>query len=386
MFFVYTSDMTEPSITQINIPADYIDLGMGNPDFDLLPLDLLHQAADRYFLSGDPRSLQYGMEQGDGYFRRALSDFLTEAYGTDVDPDLLFVTTGVSSALDLLCSLYTRPGDLIFVEEPSYFLALRIFADHDLRIVSIPMDDDGICVDVLEEKFAKFRPKFVYIIPTFQNPSGRTLSQVRRQEIVAWAQRENILVVADEVYHFLAYTQTPPDPFAAFTKDADQVISVNSFSKILAPGLRLGWIQAHSKVINRLAGCGLLESGGGMNPYTSALVRGLIESGGLKENISKLCGEYMERLNAMEAALSRYLPMAKYALPQGGFFFWVHLPGVDATELRRKAGDYKVDLRQGALFSSRKGMRDHMRLSFCFYGPEAIEEGVKRLGDCLADY
>ena len=239
---------------------------------------------------------------------------------------------------------------------------------------------------MLEEKFAKFRPKFVYIIPTFQNPSGRTLSQVRRQEIVAWAQRENILVVADEVYHFLAYTQTPPDPFAAFTKDADQVISVNSFSKILAPGLRLGWIQAHSKVINRLAGCGLLESGGGMNPYTSALVRGLIESGGLKENISKLCGEYMERLNAMEAALSRYLPMAKYALPQGGFFFWVHLPGVDATELRRKAGDYKVDLRQGALFSSQKGMRDQIRLSFCFYGPEAIEEGVKRLGDCLADY
>jgi DNA-binding transcriptional MocR family regulator len=189
--------MSEPKITQINIRPDFIDLGMGNPDFDLLPMDLLRQSAEAYFTTSDPRYLQYGVEQGDGYFRGALANFLTTAYGTCVNPDLLFVTAGASSALDLLCTLYTRPGDMIFVEEPSYFLALRIFEDHGLRLVPIPMDDDGLRLDALEEKLAEFRPKFIYIIPTFQNPSGRTLSQVRREKLVEWAQRYNFLVVAD---------------------------------------------------------------------------------------------------------------------------------------------------------------------------------------------
>jgi len=375
--------MSEPKITQINVPPGFIDLGMGNPDFDLLPMELLHQSAEAYFTTSDPRYLQYGVEQGDGYFCRALANFLTTAYGTRVDPDLLFVTAGASSALDLLCTLYTLPGDMIFVEEPSYFLALRIFEDHGLRVVPIPMDDEGLQFDALEEKLAEFRPKFVYIIPAFQNPSGRTLSQARREKLVERAQRYNFLVVADEAYQFLHYTQTPPGSFASFAGDVEQVISVNSFSKILAPGLRLGWIQAHSTVIKRLAGSGLLESGGGMNPYISALVRGLIESGELVKNIANLRMEYARRLNVMNAALRQHLPTAVYTLPQGGFFFWVHLPGVDATELRRKAQGFKVDLRQGALFSSQMGMQDYVRLSFCFYGPEAIEEGIKRLRDCL---
>jgi DNA-binding transcriptional MocR family regulator len=378
--------MSEPTITQINVPPNFIDLGMGNPDFDLLPVDLLRQSAETYFLSGDPRSLQYGVEQGDGYFRRALGDFLTLAYGAQVDPDLLFVTAGASSALDLLCTQYTLPGDMIFVEQPSYFLALRIFEDHGLRVVSIPMDDEGMRIDAVEGKLAELHPKFIYIIPTFQNPSGRTLSQARREKLAELAQQYGFLVVADEVYHFLAYTQTPPGPFAAFADHVEQVVSVNSFSKILAPGLRLGWIQAHEEIIKRLSVSGLLESGGGMNPYTSALVRGLIESGGLEENIARLRREYAGRLNALEAALRQHLPTAEYTIPQGGFFFWVHLPGVDGTELRRKAQEYKVDLRQGELFSSREEMKDYLRLSFCFYGPEAIEEGVKRLRDCLANY
>ena len=375
--------MTELEITQMDIPPGFIDLGMGNPDIDLLPLELLRQAAETHFATGDRRSLQYGVEQGDGYFRRALAGFLTRAYRTHVDPGLLFVTTGASSALDLLCTLYTRPGDVIFVEEPSYFLALRIFEDHGLRVVPIPMDADGLCIDALVEMLAEFHPKFIYIIPTFQNPSGLTLSQARRVKLVELAHRYNFLVVADEVYHFLPYTQNPPQAFAAFAEDVEQVISVNSFSKILAPGLRLGWIQAHGAVIERLAGSGLLDSGGGMNPFTSALVRRVIESGGLEENIASLRMEYGGRLNALDAALHQHLPAAEYTLPQGGFFFWVRLPDVDTAEFRRKSREFKVDLRQGALFSSRRGKQDHMRLSFCYYGPEALEEGVKRLVDCL---
>jgi DNA-binding transcriptional MocR family regulator len=344
---------------------------------------LLHQSAEAYFAAGDPRPLQYGMEQGDGYFRSALANFLTMAYGTDVDPDLLFVTAGASSALDILCSLYTRPGDMIFVEEPSYFLALRIFEDHGLHVHPIPIDENGLRIDILDEMLTEHRPKFIYTIPIFQNPSGRTLSQVRREKLVERAQQYNLLIVADEAYQFLPYSHTPPGSFAGFTENMAQVISVNSFSKILAPGLRLGWIQAHSKVIERLAGSGLLESGGGMNPFTSALVRRLIESGELEKNITSLRSEYASRRDALDAALRKHLHSAEYTVPLGGFFFWVHLPGVDAAELRRKAQKYKVDFRQGVLFSSMMGMQDHARLSFCFYRPEEIEEGVKRLGDCL---
>jgi 2-aminoadipate transaminase len=137
-------------------------------------------------------------------------------------------------------------------------------------------------------------------------------------------------------------------------------------------------------VIKRLAGSGLLDSGGGMSPFTSALGLGLVESGALEQNIHRLRAEYAARLNALEAALRRHIPGAQFSTPQGGFFFWVHLPGVETAELRPKARELKVDLRQGALFSSRKGLSDYCRLAFSYYGPQDIEEGVKRLGECLA--
>ncbi|MFC1936350.1 PLP-dependent aminotransferase family protein [Chloroflexota bacterium] len=375
--------MKEPMIVQSSIPPNFIDLGNGNPDINLLPLEMLQQSAERFFADGDRRSLQYGLEQGDGYFREALADFLTTAYDTKVDSSALFVTSGASSGLDLLCTLFAQPGDTVFVEEPSYFLALRIFEDHGLRVVSIPIDEDGLNLDELEGALAEYKPKLIYTIPTFQNPSGRSLPQARRDKLAALAQKHNFLIAADEVYQLLPYTQTPPRAFAAMAEDVEQVVSVNSFSKILAPGLRLGWIQAHGSVIKRMAGSGLLESGGGMTPYTSALVRGLIEDGGLERNISRLRKEYAVRLRAMDAALHQYLPAAEYALPHGGFFFWVRLPGANAAELRSQAQRFEVGLRQGDLFSSRNGLQDYVRLSFSYYRPEAIEEGVKRLGDCV---
>ncbi|MFL7891232.1 MAG: PLP-dependent aminotransferase family protein [Anaerolineales bacterium] len=375
--------MSELPVTQINFRRGVIDLGMGNPDFALLPVELLHQSADEYFQAKDARPLQYGIEQGDGYLRQSLAGFLSLKYGDEVEPDSLFITAGASSALDLLCTLYTKPGDLIFVEQPTYFLALRIFEDHGLQVESIPMDAEGMRIDLLEQRLFEHTPKFIYTIPIFQNPSGRTLSTNRRQKLVEFALRDNFLVVADEAYQFLTFSQKQTESFAFYTPDNEQVISVNSFSKILAPGLRLGWIQAHDMVINRLSGCGLLESGGGMNPYTSALVRSLIESGGLEKNISSLQGEYSRRRDAMDVALRSHLPQAEYTIPEGGFFFWVKIPGVDAAELRSRAQEFLVDFRQGVLFSNQTGMREYLRLSFCFYGIEDLEDGIVRLRNCL---
>ncbi len=375
--------MKDLPITQINLPPGVIDLGMGNPDLDLLPTAALQQASEAYFSAADARPLQYGAEQGDAYFRQALADFLSGICHIPSHPDTVFITSGASAALDLICTLYTRPGDVIFVEEPTYFLALRIFADHGLRVISIPMDDEGLRLDTLEEKLVAFHPKLIYTIPAFQNPSGRTLSQDRREKLAELAQRHDFLIAADEVYQLLAYHQTPPRPFAAMVDDVEQVISINSFSKILAPGLRLGWIQTHPKVLARLTGCGLLDSGGGMNPFTSALVRGLIEAGGLGANIAKLRIEYAQRLGVMNAALRQHIPMAEFSPPEGGFFFWVRLPGVNTVTLRAKAKSFDVDLRPGRLFSSAGEMQNYARLSFCCYGSEEIEAGIKRLSYCL---
>lgn len=376
---------TNKLIVQTPAPADRIDLGMGNPDFNLLPEADLQHATERAFAKGMRASLRYGTEQGNGYFRDSLADFLGTSFGENVNADSLFVTTGSSSALDFLSTLYTCPGDVVFVEEPTYFLALSIFADHGLRAVSIPVDSEGLDLDVLEEKLKAYKPKLLYTIPTFQNPSGHTLSLARRKKLITLAEKHNFLIVADEVYHLLPYTQTPPKPFALFAEDSEKIVSVNSFSKILAPGLRLGWIQTHKKIMRKLTTCGLMDSGGGMNPFTSAIIHEFVEARDLEKNISLLRETYAHRLEIMDAALKENLPSAEYTLPQGGFFFWVHIPGQDTAELRKEAKAFKVDFRQGSLFSAEKGMQEYMRLCFAFYDEDDIQEGVERLGQYLRE-
>jgi DNA-binding transcriptional MocR family regulator len=379
--------MTSPlHVAQINTPPGVIDLGRGDPQFALLPLDVLRRAADQCLRQKDNAFLQYGTEQGNGYFRRALADFLTAGYGFQVDPAKLFITSGISSALDLLCTLFTRSGDTVFVEEPSYFLALRIFADHGLRLVSIPTDSSGLVIEALEAALRasprEYRPKFLYLIPTFQNPSGHTLTQERRERLIALAREHDLLLIADEVYQFLNYTVQPPLCFGAYT-EFENVISLGSFSKILAPGLRLGWVQAHPQIIQRLAGCGLLDSGGGMNPFTSAIVRGVIENGDLKKNIAALAKVYGARVRGMDGSLRQYLPHAEFATPQGGYFFWLRLQGNDTQLLRKQASAHQVDFRPGRLFSSQGGLTDYLRLSISFYDADEIDEGVQRLARCI---
>jgi 2-aminoadipate transaminase len=369
-------------VSQTYVPPGMIDLGVGTPDFEHLAHDLLQRAAEACFAKNDSSFLQYGTEQGHGYFRIALAEFLSRGYGFPVDPDTLFVTNGISNALDMICAFFTHPGDTIFVEEPTYFLALRIFADHDLRIVPVQTDEDGLITEDLEEKLVQVQPKFLYIIPTFQNPGGATLSQTRRERLVSLSQEHDFLIVADEVYHFLNYSNQQIKPFAAYT-DLDTVISLNSFSKILAPGLRLGWVQAHPDKIKPLISNGLMDSGGGLNPFTSAIVLDLIEAGDLEKNIAKLITTYRSRLAAMDMSLRRELPQAIFKTPQGGFFFWARLPGVDGSQLREKARAFNVGFRQGALFSSQGSMRDYIRLCYTFYDEENIEEGIRCLRQCL---
>jgi 2-aminoadipate transaminase len=369
-------------VEQINVPQGFIDLGRGDPQLRLLPLDILRRAADVRLSGEDNAFLQYGAERGDGYFRLALAEFLSAGYESAVDPQNLFITSGISSALDLLCTQYARAGDTVFVEEPSYFLALRIFEDHGLNVVSLPTDESGLVVEALEEALKQHQPRFLYVVPVFQNPTGHTLTEERRQRLLTLAKQRDLLIIADEVYQFLPYSSQPPRSFGAHSDDP-RVVSLGSFSKILAPGLRLGWLQAQPAIIDRLAGSGLLDSGGGMNPFASAIVRSVIESGDLQEHIAMLRKTYAERVRAMDAALKRHLPQSSFVSPEGGYFFWLRLPGADLEALRPRARMHQVDFRPGWLFSSRGGFRDYLRLSISFYEAGEIEQGVQRLAESL---
>ena len=374
---------TPLSIVQSPTSPDIIDLGLGDPPTSLLPLDLIRDSAQAQLSQEDNSFLQYGAEQGNGFFRLALANFLTQNYGFDVQAGNLFVTNGISKALDLICTLFTQAGNVIFVEEPTYFLALKIFADHRLQVIPIETDENGLIIESLQEKLMVYKPRFLYTIPIHQNPSGRTLTQERRTRLVELSQQFDFMILADEVYQLLSYNGQPPTSFGAYT-DVENVISLGSFSKILAPGLRLGWLQAHPNKINRLVTCGLLDSGGGLNPFTSAIVQGVVESGDLEKHINSLIEVYRARLNFMDLSLRKHLPQVTYSTPQGGYFFWVRLPDdMNASELRRKAEDFKVDIRQGALFSSRNGLKNYMRLCFVFYEQDKIEEGILRLKECI---
>ena len=372
------------STTQYWVPPGVIDLGLGHPSLSLLPQELLAQAAQHRFALDDRDALQYGSEQGGPGMRRALAAFLTAEYATRVSADGLMITNGVSQALDMICTVFTHPGDVVLVEEPTYFLALRIFADHGLRVVSAPMDGDGLIPDALEALLAEHRPRLLYTIPTHQNPSGISMSAARRMEVLALCRSHNALLVADEVYHLLTYTGSPPPPFAAHANDP-AVLSLGSFSKILGPGLRLGWLHAAPERMAALTAWGVTASGGGLSPFSASIVQSALELDLLGAHVDFLRHTYTVRRDALVAALDAHLSgWLRFAVPDGGYFLWAETTQpVDGLRLATAAAAELVDFRAGPRFSSCGGLGDRLRLCFAYYGEAELEEGVRRLGRAL---
>jgi DNA-binding transcriptional MocR family regulator len=366
-------------------PPGTINLGIGQPSADLLPVDLVQRASDAFFASAQPLELNYGATPGDARFLDSLATFLTRNYGSVATPESLFVTAGNSQALDLVSAVFAKPGDTVFVEEPSYFLAFQIFRDHNLNIVGIPMDADGLCIDELEQALTKVTPAFVYTIPSYHNPTGLCSTTSRRQQITELAREHGFLIVADEPYQLLHYGDAPPDAFGTMT-ESEAVVSLGSFSKILAPGMRLGWIQTSAPLRERVLARGFVNSGGSINHISSHIVRHAIDNDSLDAHIEKLRVAYRRRVEAMDEALHRYFnELAEWSRPDGGYFFWMRLDeSVDTVPLRSKAREHETGFQAGSLFSSKGRFGNFIRLSFAHYGEDEIREGIARMRPLFA--
>lgn len=354
-----------------------IHLGIGHPAAKLLPKDIIQEASQHLFDQTDVDYLQYGADAGDAYFRISLANFLSKGYRFNVKPETLFISNGISQALEMLCATFTQVGDTIFVEEPSYFLALHIFQNYRLNIVPVPLDANGLNIKAIAELLKTHQPKFIYTIPIHQNPSGVTLNEARRKKLLELAESNDFFIVADEVYQLLSYNDDSPKPLARFT-NSERVFSLGSFTKILAPGLRLGWIQTHPKHIDKLLTRGVIRSGGGLNPFTSAIVKTAIDTGLQDAYLSKLKHIYAENLEAMDAALKN--SAFRYHKPKGGYFYWLELPeGITADALHTEAQKRGVNFQMGSKFSSESGLNQFIRLCFSYYDAPELSEGISRL-------
>jgi DNA-binding transcriptional MocR family regulator len=359
-------------------------MGIGQPSGDLTPPALFHELSERFFAATTPADFNYGDPRGDPQFIASLAGFVERSYGRAVSAENLFLTGGNSQALDLVCERFTKPGDTVFVEEPCYFLAYQILLDHGLELVPIPVDADGMRLDVFEELLQTRRPTLVYTIPSFSNPTGRTLSRARRERLAQLSREHDFIVAADEVYQLLGYDGTVP-PAMGTLIDRGNVISMGTFSKILAPAFRCGWIQASPELVGRILDSGWVTSGGAVNQMASLIVRQGIDSGALERHIAFLRGAYGARRDAMHAALGAHCGgIARWSRPLGGYFFWLELAeGVDTTALKPGALAAGTGFQPGPVFSGPGGFRNCLRLSFAYYNEADITEGVARLGAYL---
>lgn len=360
----------------VSVP-ELIDLGRGHPDPSLLPAEHLQRVGGLPVSLG---ALSYTRPGGRRSFIAALARFVEASTGVSVPQDNLLMTSGASHGLDLAAAALARPGDTVIVEAPTYFHALGLLRGRGLNIEAVPVDDEGIQVDALEALLQRVRPAFVYTIPVFHNPAGVTASPDRRRALIKLAEAHDFYVVADEVYQLLSFGPPPPAPLRTF--GPKRVVSLSSFSKILAPGLRLGWVEAELELLAKLADDGALQSGGGVSPWTQALIRPLLEEGVLLEIVKELQAGYQLRAEALDEGLRAALgPQAKLRKPDGGYFSWVELPrGIQAQDLLPVARTHGVSFLPGPRCAASGGLESHVRLGFSLYSPEVLRIGAQRLG------
>src|SRR4051812_38590274 len=370
-----------------------ISFAGGFPDSAMFDVEGLREASQRALQEEPGGALQYGATEGYEPLRAQLAAFERSKGVTDLEPHQLIVTTGSQQALDLLGKTMIDPGDKVIVEGPTFLATIQCFRLYGADLVSAPIDAHGVQVDKLEALIREHKPKFVYLIPSFGNPSGALLSLERRRKVLELAVKYQVLIVEDDPYGDLYFTPEPPPPsILALSKDVpgsrEWIAHCGSMSKVLSPGLRVGWLVAQPELLAKATMCKQF-SDAHTSTFAQATAAQYLKSGRMPETLKRVRAVYAERAQAMGDALKRELGDAiEFTQPQGGLFFWARLTGAggkvkDASEFAKRAIEQGVAFVPGAPFFAKDPDVSTLRLSFATADVGKIEEGVGRLGRAL---
>jgi DNA-binding transcriptional MocR family regulator len=368
-----------------------ISFAGGFPDSAMFDVEGLREASAKALHDEPGSALQYGATEGYDPLRTQLSAFM-KSKGVAVDPSGLIVTTGSQQALDLLGKTLISPGDKVIVEGPTFLATIQCFRLYGAQLVSAPIDANGVKTDDLERLIAEHKPKFVYLIPTFGNPSGATLTLERRKKVLELAVKYGTVIVEDDPYGDLYFGEAPPPSLMALTAQVpgsrELVVHCGSLSKVLSPGLRIGWMIGAPELLAKATMCKQF-SDAHTSTFAQATAAQYLASGRMPDTLAHVRKVYGERARAMGAALTRELGAAiTFTQPGGGLFFWARLTGAggkiaDANELARRAIEKLVAFVPGAPFFAEKPDVATLRLSFATANIEKIEEGIARLREAL---
>lgn len=366
-------------------------LGLGQPTPRLLPLDLVTKASASSLASVDPLLLQYNRAQGAIPFCEAVATLLSEHRDRAVDPASILMSNGNSQALDWVSSRLSAPGDLIFCEDPTYFLASKIFNDAGLKTHPIPVRADGMDLDALQQSLASgLRPRWLYCIPAHHNPTGVSLSRSKLQKLLELAAQYDFVVVFDDPYAQLHFGHTSLCALDHLDiTPSEHWMRLGSFSKIFAPGLRLGWIEASPQLQSKLLGKGMLKSGGGLNPLAGAIVTQTIQDGTLQAHRNVIRATLKERAEAVQQAVAHSLPDCQLWPLQGGYFGWLVWPtGFPTRAFSRHCRSKGVHFLPGELtcVSETPAWTHAGRISLAFYEAAELQEAIALIGRCYEDF
>lgn len=350
----------------------------------------LTRAAERALTIHRAETLQYGPRPGIPELREWISTYMQED-GANVSPQEILVVNGAKQGLDLLCRLYTDQGNSIAVTAPTYFTAIPIFRSYGLNFIEVGQDEEGLDVAMLSEQLAERRrqglkaPKFIYDIPDFHNPTGANTSRRRREALIDLATRERIPIIEDSPYRKVRFEGESEPSFKALDREGI-VFTLGTFSKLMAPGIRIGWISGAQAMLARMA---QLKADGGTCPLTQRIIVEFCKEGGLAPHLERVRETYGLHRDHMVAALRRELPEAAFTVPQGGYYLWLRFPAeTDTDVLARRAQEAGVTVIAGSRFFADGEVRyprnqgspkNYMRLAYSHAGPSEIDEGVRRL-------
>ncbi len=369
--------------------GDVISFAGGFPSPEAFPRGDLGLLGKEIIEEEGDVSLQYGPTEGYTDLRTLIAEQMKEQ-GVDVSVDNILVTSGSQQGLDLVSRVLLDPGDLVIVEQPGYIGGLGAINNYQGEKVGIPLDEEGLRVDVLAERLIRWRrqgrrPKMIYVVPNFQNPAGVTLSLERRRQLVALAEEYEFVILEDNPYGELWFDKAP-EPHMMSLDGGGNVIYFGSFSKVFVPGMRVAWIAADGAVIRKLA---IAKQSADLcsNSFGQKLICRWLKAGGYQDHLKELRGLYRARRDAMLAAIREHFPKSvKYTVPQGGFFIWVELPhGMDAKAILPRAVAAGVGYVPGEGFHVDGTGKNTIRLAYSQASIPAIETGIRRLGRVLAD-